>query len=90
MNQKDYRKSRRISAKNKHYSSHSVPIEFFKVLPQKLNSAAILIDNGIKITAITDFEMNDTKGNKSFVVSAYGKIKKWKTIKLISLKVFIR
>ena len=68
MNQKDYRKSRRISAKNKHYSSHSVPIEFFKVLPQKLNSAAILIDNGIKITAITDFEMNDTKGNKSFVV----------------------
>lgn len=68
MNQKDYRKSRRTSAKNKHYSSHSVPIEFFKVLPQKLNSAAMLIDNGIKITAITDFEMNDTKGNKSFVI----------------------
>lgn len=68
MNQKDYRKSRRDSAKNKHYSSHSVPLKFFKVLPQKLNSVVMLIDNGIKITAITDFEMKDTKGNKSFVV----------------------
>ena len=68
MNQKDYRKSRRDSAKNKHYSSHSVPLKFFKILPQKLNSVAMLIDNGIKITAITDFEMKDTKGNKSFVV----------------------
>lgn len=68
MNQKDYRKSRRDFAKNKHYSSHGVPLKFFKVLPQKLNSVAILIDNGIKITAITDFEMKDTKGNKSFVV----------------------
>lgn len=28
----------------------------------------MIIDNGIKITAITDFEMKDTKGNKSFVV----------------------
>lgn len=68
MNQKDYRKSRRDSAKNKHYSSHSVPLKFFKALPQKLNSVPMLIDNGIKITAITDFEMKDTKGNKSFVV----------------------
>lgn len=68
MNQKDYRKSRRDSANNKHYSSHSVPLEFFKVLPQKLNEAALLIDNGTKITAITDFKMKDTKGNSSFVV----------------------
>lgn len=68
MNQKDYRKSRRDSAKNKHYSSHGVPLKFFNVLPQKLNSVAMLIDNEIKITAITDFEMKDTKGNKSFVV----------------------
>ena len=68
MNQKDYRKSRRNSAKNRHYSSHGVPYSFFKELPQKLNNAAMLIDNGVKITVITDFKMKDTKGNKSFVV----------------------
>ena len=68
MNQKDYRKSRRASAKNKHYSSHSVPLQFFKVLPQKLNSAIMFIDNGTKVTVITDFEMLDTKGSKSYIV----------------------
>lgn len=68
MNQKDYRKSKRDSAKNKYYSSHGVTLKFFRVMPQKLNSVGMLIDNGVKVTAITDFEMKDTKGNKSFVV----------------------
>ena len=68
MNQSDYRKSRRKSGNNKHYSSHAVPFDFFKVMPNKINSAPMAISNGNKITIITDYPMKDTKGNSSYVI----------------------
>ncbi len=68
MNQGDYRKSRRTSGNNKNYSSHSVPFDFFENMPQLLSDAVIFIDNGKKVTVVTNYEMNDSKGNKSFVI----------------------
>lgn len=69
MNQADYRKSKRTEAKNKNYSRHGVPQEFFDKLPEVLNEATMFVDNNIKMTVITDFEMNDTKGQKSLVIA---------------------
>ena len=68
MNQSDYRKSRREAAKNKNYSRHGIPVGFFEIMPDKIDSAPILIDNGEKITVITDYPMDDTKGNPSYVI----------------------
>ena len=68
MNQSDYRKARRESGNNKHYSSHSVPFSFFKVMPEKINNTAMMIDNGKKVTLVTDYSMKDTNGNDSYVI----------------------
>lgn len=73
MNQGDYRKSRRASAKNKNYSSHAVPYDFFENMPQYLADAPLFIDNGIKVTAVTSYEMLDTKGNDSYVIAGVWK-----------------
>ena len=69
MNQGDYRKARRESAKNENRSSHDVPYAFFKDMPRHLSETPLLIDNGKKITMITDYAMVDTKGQKSFVAA---------------------
>ena len=69
MNQGDYRKSRRESAKNENYSSHAVPYDFFEKMPEHLADAPMLIDNGKKVTVITSYEMKDTKGNDSYVIA---------------------
>ncbi len=69
MNQSDYRKSRREAGNNKHYSSHSVPYDFFENMPQYLADAPILIDNGGRVTVITSYGMKDTNGNDSFVIA---------------------
>ncbi len=68
MNQSDYRKSRREIAENKHYSSHSVPYAFFEKMPQYFYDVAMLIDNGNKISIITEYQKADTKGQPSFVI----------------------
>ena len=68
MNQSDYRKSRRKEANNKHYSSHAVPFEFFEKMPQYMADAPMLVDNGEKVSVITEHLMNDTKGEKSYVI----------------------
>ena len=68
MNQSDFRKSRRESSKNKNYSKHGIKIKFFKQLPQKLNEAVMFIDNGEKITVVTDSLMSDSKGNPSYII----------------------
>lgn len=68
MNQSDYRKSRRESGNNKHYSSHGVSFDFFEKMPDKIDSAPILIDNGEKITVITDYPMNDKQNEASYVI----------------------
>ena len=69
MNQSDYRKSRRESAKNKNYSSHAVPYEFFEKMSQYLSEAPMLIDNGTKVSIVSDYAMKDTKGNDSYVIA---------------------
>lgn len=69
MNQSDYRKSRRKQTKNKHYSKHGVEFEFFDKMPEYINNAIIFIDNGDKVTVITEYPMKDTKGNDSFVIA---------------------
>ena len=69
MNQSDYRKSRREAGNNKHYSSHAVPYEFFENLPKHLSNAPMFVDNGGKVSVITDYGMKDTKGNDSFVIA---------------------
>lgn len=69
MNQGDYRKSRRHSAKNKKYSAHSVPFAFFQKMPAYLNESPLLIDNGKKVTILTLFKMQDTKGKASVVIA---------------------
>ena len=69
MNQSDYRKSRREAGNNKHYSSHAVPYDFFENLPKHLSDAPMFIDNGEKVSVITDYGMKDTKGNDSFVIA---------------------
>ena len=61
MNQSDYRKSRRESAKNKNYSSHDVPYEFFEKMPQHLSEAPMLIDNGIKVSVVSSYCKTDNK-----------------------------
>ena len=73
MNQGDYRKSRRASAKNKNYSSHAVPYDFFENMPQYLADAPLIEDNGEKATVITSYEMLDTKGNDSYVIAGVWK-----------------
>ena len=69
MNQSDYRKSRRETAKNSKYSSHAVPYDFFENLPDHLNNAPMLVDNGDKVTVITPYATKDTKGNDSYVIA---------------------
>ncbi len=69
INQSDYRKSRRASAKNKNYSSHDVPYDFFENMPQHMADAPMLIDNGQKVSVITQYGMKDTKGQDSFVIA---------------------
>ena len=69
MNQSDYRKSRRKSAKNTKYSSHGVPYDFFENMPEYMAESPILIDNGVKISVVTSYGMKDTKGKDSFVIA---------------------
>ena len=68
MNQSDYRKSRRKFGNNKNYSSHAVPYEFFENMPQYFADAPLLIDNGEKVSVITSYPMNDTKGQASYII----------------------
>ena len=69
MNQSDYRKSRRESGNNKHYSAHAVSIAFFQNLPKYLSDASMIIDNGSKMTVVTSYKMQDTNGNDSYVIA---------------------
>ena len=69
MNQSDIRKSHEATAKNKNYSRHGVPKEFFEQLPSKINNAVMFIVNKNGTTVITDYQMNDRNGEKSFVVA---------------------
>ena len=73
MNQADYRKSRRKSTPNKNYSKHGVKRKVFEQLPQKLNEAVIFIDNGKKVTLVTDSLMVDTNGKPSYIVAGVWK-----------------
>lgn len=73
MNQSDYRKSRRKSAPNKNYSKHAVKKMFFEQLPKKLNEAVMFIDNGKKVTIVTDSLMIDTAGKPSYIVAGVWK-----------------
>ncbi len=69
MNQSDIRKSHEATAKNKNYSRHGVSKEFFEQLPSKINNAVMFIVNKNGTTVITDYQMNDRNGEKSFVVA---------------------
>lgn len=69
MNQSDYRKSRRKNTKNKNYSKHAIPLKFFKEIQNHLNNSVMFIDNGDKVTVITDSLMLDTKGQPSYIVA---------------------
>lgn len=69
MNQSDYRKSRRESAKNKNYSSHAVPYDFFASMPQYISDSPLLIDNGAKVSVVTSYGMKDTRGKDSYVIA---------------------
>ena len=71
MNQADYRKARRKSGNNKHYSSHSVPYDFFESMPDRLSDIGMAIDNGNKVTLVTDYLMDDTNGNEAFVIAGF-------------------
>ena len=69
MNQSDYRKSRRKTVSNTHYSRHAIKSKFFKNLPQNTKNSVIFINRGNKqLTVITDQPMKDTKDEVSFVV----------------------
>lgn len=74
--QGDYRKSRRKSGNNKHYSSHSVPLKFFKGIKEHISESCMLIDNGGKVTLITDYIMSDTQGQPSLVILGIQKAQK--------------
>jgi len=76
MNQSDYRKSRRTTTKNKNYSKHGVKRKFFEQLPQKINDAIMFIDNGEKVTVITDSLMLDSKGQPSYIIAGIMKNQK--------------
>ena len=76
MNQSDYRKSRRKTAKNKNYSKHGIPLKFFKDIQNHLNNSVMFIDNGDKATVITDSLMLDTKGQPSYIVAGVWKNQK--------------
>lgn len=69
MHQGDYRKARRDRGNNIHYSAHSVPYEFFKEMPRLLNEAPMLIDNGDKVSIVTEWAMLDKKGDPSYVIA---------------------
>ncbi len=69
MNQGDYRKSRRDKGNNPNNSAHSVSYGFFENLPTHLENAPMLIDNGDKVTIITDFQQADENGEPSYVVA---------------------
>lgn len=69
MNQSDIRKSHEASAKNKNYSRHGVSIRFFEQMPERLNNAVMFIKNKNGTTVITDYQMNDRGGEKSYVVA---------------------
>ncbi len=69
MNQSDIRKSHEATAKNKNYSRHGVSKEFFEQLPSKINNAVMFIVNKNGTTVITDYQMSDRNGEKSFVVA---------------------
>ena len=68
MNQSDIRKSYEVTAKNKNYSRHGVPKEFFEQMPMRMNNAVMFIKNKNGTTVITDYLMNDRGGNESYVV----------------------
>ena len=69
MNQSDIRKSHEATAKNKNYSRHGVSIRFFEQMPERLNNAVMFIKNKNGTTVITDYQMNDRGGEKSYVVA---------------------
>lgn len=69
MNQTDYRKSRRRKSKNENYSKHAVKRKFFEELPRRINGAVMFIDNGDKVTVITDGLMADKKGVPSYIIA---------------------
>ena len=68
MNQSDYRKSRRTEGNNPHYSSHGVDKKFFDDIHKHLATAPMVIDNGDKMTIITDQPMKDRNGKQSYII----------------------
>ena len=86
MNQSDYRKSRRTTTKNKNYSKHGVKRKFFEQLPQKINDAVMFIDNGEKVTVITDSLMLDSKGQPSYIIAGVMKNQKMDDVVVNQIK----
>ena len=74
--QADYRKSRREKGKNVHYSSHNVPKDFFVQVQQRIESAPLAVDNGEKLTLITDYPQKDKNGKNSYVILGIAKNQK--------------
>ena len=69
MNQSDYRKSKRKKANNPNYSKHGVSDDFFDNLPDRLKEACLFVDNGTKVTVITDKMMKDKNNKDSYVIA---------------------
>lgn len=69
MNQGDLRKSNEKTAKNKKYSRHGVPRNFFKNMPKHLNEAVVFIENENGVTVVTDYFMLDEKEQVSYVIA---------------------
>ncbi len=47
--------------------------DFFEKLPEHMANAPMLIDNGDKVTVITDYAMQDTEGHASYVIAGVWK-----------------
>ena len=69
MHSGDLRKSNRNKANNPHYAAHGISIGWLKKINENLSKAVMYVDNGEKITFITNTQMKDTKGNDSIIVA---------------------
>ena len=69
MHSGDLKKSNRNKANNPHYAAHGISIGWLKKINENLSKAVMYVDNGEKITFITNTQMKDTKGNDSIIVA---------------------
>ena len=69
MHSGDLKKSNRNKANNPHYAAHGISIGWLKKINENLSKAVMYVDNGEKITFITNTQMKDTNGNDSIIVA---------------------